>query len=268
MPALPGQPSCPAPQVDVLSSAGGRSSAYLLRQHDTAVLVDCGPGTAVSLARSGWLGRLDAVVITHEHADHAADIIGLAYARRFPDPLPRIPLLAPASTLSVLSRLDELFAVPTLPQMAHTIAASFEPEALKMDGSPAAIASQLRLAAYPARHAVPSAALRFSAAQQTITFSSDTGTCDALTEAAANADLFLCEATYLKASRQELDHGHLTPELAAATASRAGARRLVLTHLARASDAAAAVTAARRHASTSDITAACEEATINLVPPQ
>ena len=254
----------------MLSSAGGRSSAYLLRQHDTAVLVDCGPGTAVSLARSGWLSRLDAIVITHEHADHAADIIGLAYARRFPDPLPRIPLLAPASALSVLCRLDELFAVPTLPQMAHTIAASFEPVALKMDGSPATIAGQLRLAAYPARHAVPSAALRFSAAQWTVTFSSDTGTCDALTEAATNADLFLCEATYLQASRQELDrHGHLTPELAAATASRSGARRLILTHLARASDAAAAVTAARRYAGTSDVTATtCEEATIKVAPPQ
>jgi ribonuclease BN (tRNA processing enzyme) len=255
-------------QVEVLASAGGRSSAYLLRHGDAVVLVDCGPGTAARLADSGWLGRLDAVVVTHEHADHAADVIGLAYARRFPDPLPRIPLLAPASALSVLRRLDELFAVPTLPQMAHTIAASFEVETLSMDGVSAPIAGQVGLASYPARHAVPSAALRFSTGQQTVTFSSDTGVCDALAEAAAGAHLFLCEATYLDASREELDgHGHLTPELAAATADRAGACQLVLTHLARASDQAAAVAAARRHAGTASPTAATAGATFTAVLP-
>lgn len=254
-------------QIEILSSAGGRSSGYLLRHHDATVLVDCGPGTAVSLARGGWLERLDAVVITHEHADHAADLIGLAYARRFPDPLPRIPLLAPASTLSVLRRLDDLFAVPSLPQMARTIAASFESSPLTMDGIPAAIAGPLRLASYPVAHAVPSAALKFSAGQDSVTFSSDTGACDALVEAASHTRLFLCEATYLDASPAELDHGHLTPELAAAAASRAGARQLVLTHLARAGDAAAAVAAASSQFDAAAITVATPGTTISAAAP-
>lgn len=256
-------------KIDILSSAGGRSSGYLLRHDDAAVLIDCGPGTAVSLARSGWLERLDAVVLTHEHADHAADIIGLAYARRFPDPLPRIPLLAPASALAVLRRLDDLFAVPTLPQMAHTIRASFELAALGMDGVPATVARRLQLTSYPALHAVPSAALRFSSAHQTVAFSSDTGACDALIEAASNADLFLCEATYLAASAAELErHGHLTPELAAATASRAGVRQLVLTHLARAGDATAALTAASRNFKIASTTVAVPGTTISAKPLQ
>lgn len=250
-------------QIEVLSSQGGRSSGYLLRHDDATVLVDCGPGTAVSLAGSGWLGRLDAVVITHGHADHAADVIGLAYARRFPDPLPRIPLLAPPATLDVLRRLDDLFAVPSLPQMARTIAASFEPSPLAMDGVAAAIAGRIRLASFSVAHAVPSAALRFSAGPQTVTFSSDTGACDALIEAAGDAHLFLCEATYLDASPTELDHhGHLTPELAAKAASRAGARHLVLTHLARAGDTAAAVAAAGRHFDAALITIATPGTTI------
>jgi ribonuclease BN (tRNA processing enzyme) len=256
-------------KIDILSSAGGRSSGYLLRHDDAVVLVDCGPGTAASLARSGWLERLDAVVITHEHADHVADVIGLAYARRFPEPLPRIPLLAPASALTVLRHLDDLFAVPTLPQMALTIRASFELGALGMDGGPAPVARQLQLASFPVAHAVPSAALRFSSAQQTVAFSSDTGACDALIEAAGSADLFLCEATYLAASATELDgHGHLTPERAAAMASRAEAQRLILTHLARASDAAAAVAAASRHFATAPISVAIPGSRISVVSPE
>ena len=252
-------------QIDVLSSAAGRSSGYLLHHGGAAILVDCGPGTAARLTASGWLNRLDAIVITHEHADHAADIIGLAYARRFPDPLPPIPLLAPASALNVLNRLDQLFAVPSLPQMATTIAASFEPEALGMVGVPLTIAAGLQLASYHVAHAVPSAALRFTAERETVTFSSDTGACDALAEAADNADVFLCEATYPRASPDELDgHGHLTPELAATIASRANARHLVLTHLARESDAPAALAAAARHFDPTLVTMASPSLRLNL----
>jgi len=51
-------------------------------------------------------------------------------------------------------------------------------------------------------------------------------------------------------------HGHLTPELAATTARRAGARQLVLTHLARTGDAPAAIAAAGRYFDATHITAA------------
>lgn len=147
--------------------------------------------------------------------------------------------------------------------MAHTILASFELGTLDMDGVPAMVAPQLRMASYPAAHAVPSAALRFSSPQHSVAFSADTGPCDALIDAASSADLFLCEATYLAASAAELDrHGHLTPELAAATARRACVRQLVLTHLARASDASVAVTAASRHFETASITVAVPGTTI------
>ena len=237
----------PALEVEVLSSAAGRSSGYLVRSAGGQVLVDCGPGTALALARSGRLEAIDAVVITHEHGDHASDVIGLAYARRFPDPMAPIPLLAPSSTLWVLERLDDLFAVSTLPEMAKTIAASFDPHPLAMDGSPVAMPGGLRLAAFAMAHAVPSAGLRFSAGATTVAFSSDTGECDALGEVAEHADLFICEATYLAATPELLKgHGHLTPDLAAGIAHQASARRLALGHLSRPGDALAAVEAARR----------------------
>jgi ribonuclease BN (tRNA processing enzyme) len=260
--------------VEVLSCHAGRSSGYLLRTGEATVLVDCGPGTAAALYRAGQLDQIDAVVITHQHADHAADVVGLAYARRFPEPLDPVPLHAPAATLDVLARLDDLFAVPTLPRMGNTIAASFELLALPMDGAARAVAPGLELASFPARHAVPSAALRFTAAEVdatsevdagvvdatakmdaagvdadvvgataeaggvtggavTVAFSSDTCRCDGLLAAAAHSGLFLCEATYLDASPEELvGHGHLTPGQAGQVAADAAVGRLALTHLA------------------------------------
>lgn len=234
-------------EIEVLSSEAGRSSAYLLRSAGATVLVDCGPGAALALARRGLLHQLDAVVLTHQHADHAADVIGLAYARRFPDPLPTVPLYAPAATIDTLAALDDLFAVPTLPEMARTIAASFELMVLAGDGGDRIIAADLTLAGFDVHHAVPSTALRFTAPHATAVFSSDTGPCDGVRAAAEAADLFLCEATFLEATPVQLDgHGHLTPGLAGDIAADAKVSRLVLNHLSRPTDAEPAVRAAGR----------------------
>jgi ribonuclease BN (tRNA processing enzyme) len=221
-------------EVEVLANQAGRSSGYLLHCGDTHVLVDCGPGTTAALDRRARLLDIDAVIITHQHADHAADVIGLAYARRFPDPLDKIPLHAPAATLDMLDRLDDLFAVPTLPAMGNTIEASFDLHPLARDGSAIALAAGVELTSFPARHAVPSAALRITTGATTICFSSDTARCDGVLAAARRSNLFICEATYLTASPDELEgHGHLTPAHAGQIAGRAEADHLALTHLAR-----------------------------------
>ena len=132
---------------------------------------------------------------------------------------------------------------------------------------PVPVAGHLRLASYPGAHAVPSAALRFSTDEESVTFSSDTGTCAALIEAARQTSLFLCEATYLDASPAELQHhGHLTPQLAAMTAADAGARRLVLTHLGRPADAPTAIATASHHFHTAPVTVATSGTTITVAP--
>ncbi|MBQ8136188.1 MAG: ribonuclease Z [Clostridia bacterium] len=65
-----------------------------------------------------------------------------------------------------------------------------------------------------------------------VVFSGDTAPCPELTEAAKDADLFLCEATYGEDEQAEeaVEWGHMTFALAAGTAKEAGARRLWLMH--------------------------------------
>jgi ribonuclease Z len=66
---------------------------------------------------------------------------------------------------------------------------------------------------------------------QVMAFIMDTAWCDAAVELARDADLVVCEATYLSAEAALADaHRHLTAAQAAEIAARAGARRLVLTH--------------------------------------
>ena len=63
-------------------------------------------------------------------------------------------------------------------------------------------------------------------------FSGDTARCDALTDAAKDADLLVCEATYGENEQAQLalDHGHMNFAQAAQTAAEAGAKRLWLVH--------------------------------------
>ena len=63
-----------------------------------------------------------------------------------------------------------------------------------------------------------------------MTYSGDTDACAGLVEAAREADLFLCEAAFQE-GRDEVRGVHLTGRRAGEAAQRAGARRLVLTHL-------------------------------------
>ena len=63
-------------------------------------------------------------------------------------------------------------------------------------------------------------------------FTGDTAPCDTLTDAAAGADLLICEATYgeNEQAAQAAEYGHMTFAGAAQAAKAAGVKRLWLTH--------------------------------------
>src|ERR671915_1067420 len=76
--------------------AGGACSGYLIEEEDTAVLVDCGNGVFAKLRERIDYVDVDAVVISHLHADHFLDLVPFAYAltyapRQQPVPVDRWP---------------------------------------------------------------------------------------------------------------------------------------------------------------------------------
>src|ERR687894_167319 len=60
--------------------AGGACSGYLIEEGDTAVLVDCGNGVFAKLRERIDYVDVDAVVLSHLHADHFLDLVPYAYA--------------------------------------------------------------------------------------------------------------------------------------------------------------------------------------------
>src|ERR1700704_2531894 len=76
--------------------AGGACSGYLIEEADTCVVVDCGNGVFSKLRRYRDYTRIDAVVISHLHADHFLDLVPFSYAltyapRQQPMPVDRWP---------------------------------------------------------------------------------------------------------------------------------------------------------------------------------
>lgn len=225
--------------VTVLACEAGRSSGYLLDHDGRRLLIDCGPTVLAALHPDGPHG-LDGVIITHSHADHCADLIGLAFAAQFPVPArARIPLWLPAEAIDTVRGMDDLFGVPTLAALRRPIEQSFHIRPLDLDGtSTVEPLPGLHLTAYEAKHAVRSAALRFEAGCSSMAFSSDTALTESLETAAHDVDLFVCEATYLSATSAQLEqHGHLTAAQAGHLAAAGEVRSLLLTHLSRVEDA-------------------------------
>jgi ribonuclease BN (tRNA processing enzyme) len=82
----------------------------------------------------------------------------------------------------------------------------------------------------PVNHSVAAYGFRIEHDGQVLAYSGDTGACDALVDLARDADLFLCEASFL--DQPDLPPGlHLTAREAGEHAAQAGSDKLVLTHL-------------------------------------
>jgi len=200
---------------------GRPCSGYLLRGGGAEVWVDAGFGTFAELQRHMDPARLTAVWISHLHADHSADLLsavyGLAYGGLAP-PAP-IPVYAPGDCAR---RLAGFFGQPD----ARFLSDFFDFRPL-YDGH-SVRHWNLRLAARAVAHGGEAYGLRAECQGRVLAYSGDSGPCEALTELAGGADLFLCEAD-IDRHREGEEPVHLTPEEAGTYAK--GASQLLVTHV-------------------------------------
>lgn len=196
-------------------------AGYLLAAGGTTLLVDCGPGVLRRLAQTGTtLAHLDALLLTHYHTDHCADLAALLFALRSPHFAGRPPLdvFGAPGLVRLVDRLTE--AWPWLAPRGYELRLH---EVLP--GTFALGAAEV--AALPIRHTAQSLGYRITTTAGSVAFSGDADACDELVALASGVDLFVCDAA--TPDDRKLD-GHLTPGLAAEHAARAGAAHLVLTH--------------------------------------
>lgn len=211
------------------------ASCYLVEAEGFRLLVDLGSGALGVLQRYAGLDEIDAIWISHLHADHCLDLCCYSVARTgHPDgPRPRIPVYGPSQAAVRLGRA--LTADPAATAAAdpgHGVTDAFgfttiTPGTLEI--------GPLRVTAERMNHPVETFGFRLEHGGRSLAYSADTGETEALERLARDADLLLCEASLVEPAPggaplpQDL---HLTGRQAARYAARAGVGQLVLTHLA------------------------------------
>ena len=202
------------------------ASCYLVEaEHEGRtwrVLLDLGNGALGDLHTHADPLSVDAVLLSHLHADHCLDMCGFYVLRKYhpAGPQPRIPVYGPEGAAARLARAYDLPEDPGMTEEFdfHT----FPAESFAI--------GPFTVSAVPVAHPVPAYALRVEAGGRVLTYSGDTGPCGALEVAAAGAHVFLCEASFREQDENPPDL-HLTGLEAAQAAARAEVGRLLLTHV-------------------------------------
>ena len=218
------------------------ASCYLLEHDGHRIVLDLGNGALGPLAAHADLASIDAVLLSHLHLDHIADVGGYYVARKYgpTGPQPPLPLVGPRG---VAARVVSMYGDTTPEAMASVFDIDEHRPGPRHIGP-------FTITVTRVRHPVTAYATRVEAGGRALVFSGDTGPTDTLIELARGVDLALFEASFLEDEVRDLANAgdlHLTATQAAQHAAAAGVERLVLTHLVSWNDRAATEAEARAH---------------------
>lgn len=197
---------------------GQGTTGYLLESGDYRLLVDAGSTTLVNLEKQIDPLTLDAVILSHYHHDHIADLGVLQYYWQL------FPTAEKKRILPIYGHTEDAqhFLELTLENVTQ--------------GHPYVESDELHLGPFTVTfmktiHPVPCYAMRFieTATGKVLVFTGDSGYLESFIEFAADADLFLAD-TYLFEGN-ERHKAHFTSKESGEIAKAAGVKQLVLTHL-------------------------------------
>jgi ribonuclease BN (tRNA processing enzyme) len=204
-------------------AAGGAASGYLLEHEEFRVALDFGTGALANLQRHIPYAELDAIVLSHEHMDHCLDLYPLFIARFFaPERLPELPLWAPPGAFDRVAVLEDEEGRRQMREVydVHEVEAGGEFEV-----------GPFRFTTRLLPHWVPNSGMRIAADGVVMAYTGDTGPSEEIEAIARDADLLIAEASWqdadLASGKQPF---HLTARQSAEHATRAGARRTLLSH--------------------------------------
>lgn len=217
----------------------------LIRAGGQTFLVDCGRGVQMRLAAAGsGASALTALLLTHLHSDHIADLGDLIITRWIgtfaTDPAP-FPIIGPPGTAEVVDATLKAFGHDIGYRIAHHADLTAPPAVEVHEYTEGVVWDHeaVRILAAPTDHrpVAPTIGFRIEHDGASVVLAGDTVPCESLDTLAAGAGALvhtvirhdLVEAMPLQRIRDICDY-HSSVEQAAETAARAGVGILILTH--------------------------------------
>ncbi|AZU61196.1 MBL fold metallo-hydrolase [Neobacillus mesonae] len=194
------------------------SAGYLLEHEGFHLLIDCGSGVLSKLQNILPPEELNAVVISHYHPDHIADIGVLQHARLIQGFLgkqfPALPIYGHTFNEHEFTKLT---------YKNITKGEAYEPGQNLFIGP-------FKISFLKTDHPVPCYAMRIEADGKTMIYTADSSFKEEFIDFSKGADLLLCECNFF-GNQNGKAAGHMTSIEAGLFASNAQVKQLILTHL-------------------------------------
>jgi ribonuclease Z len=219
--------------------------ATLVRAGGQTFLIDCGRGVQQRLAAAGsGANALSALLLTHLHSDHIADLGDLIITRWVTtfDPAPAaLPIIGPPGTAEVVEATLKAFGHDIGYRVAHHPDITGPPRVEVEEVTDGVVWARdgVRITVAPTDHrpVAPTIGFRIEHADASVVLAGDTVPCRSLDELAAGAGALVHTVIRKELIMQmpqqrirDICDYHSSVEEAAATAERAGVGILVLTH--------------------------------------
>ncbi|SFC27323.1 Ribonuclease BN, tRNA processing enzyme [Bacillus sp. 491mf] len=212
---------------------GEATSGYLFEHDGFRLLVDCGSGVLAQLQKYITPSDIDAVLLSHYHHDHVADIGVLQYARLIASlingGLPELPIYG--------HTFDEK-GFASLTHIPYTKGVPYNPgDTLEI--------GPFSISFLQTVHPVICFAMRITAGGKTVVYTADSSYMPKFVSFAQNADVLICECN-MYAHQDGSKAGHMNSTEAGEIAKQANVGELLLTHLPHAGELSDLVTEAKQ----------------------
>lgn len=206
------------------------ASSYLVSADDPAgrtwnVVLDLGSGALGPLQRHVDPHALDAVLLSHLHPDHCADVCGLYVSYTYDPagaPAAQLPVWGPDGTAIRLTQMYHGLEDGALGRVF---------DIARIEDRVPITVGPFTITPYAVRHPVEAYGFRVEANGAVLAYTGDTDSCDNLGPLMAGADLVLADSAFVD-GRDDARGIHLSASRAALAARDAGGvRRLMLTHM-------------------------------------
>lgn len=209
----------------IIPEPGRMAAGIFFDANGTEGLIDCGPGVLQSLQSTGGDFRtLRRVFLSHYHPDHTLALPRLFSAlkncERKDREISKITIFGPKGLGRFIDGIEKVYP---------GITSGIEVKMVELEGVGNVGLEETKICYLPVSHGEMNAlAFRVENGATSFTYTGDTGYSESLVEFAAGTDLLISECSFSDISSAE---GHLTPSLAGALASKAGAGMILLVHI-------------------------------------
>ncbi|GGE72739.1 MBL fold metallo-hydrolase [Priestia taiwanensis] len=210
--------------------AEGATSGYLFEHEGFCLLVDCGSGVLAQVQKYIQVEQLDAVIISHYHHDHIADVGVLQYARLIRS------FMVQMNELPIYGHARDEKGFVSLTHEGHTKGIAYE-------GDKELKVGPFTITFMETTHPVVCYAMSITAGGKTVVYTADSSYKESFVSFAQDADLFITDSNMYD-GQDGSKAGHMSSTEVAGIAKEANVKELILSHLPHAGDHAQLVTEA------------------------